>query len=250
FKSRGLDGLPEWPTIEEMAANYLADLRAHQAHGPYLLGGYCFGGVVAYEMARQLRQQGEDVALLALMNCSPPNTSYERIDGRRTLAWKLKFARNVAFWFGCFLFHWTMRERAEFIRWKLRLLRRKTVGVSGQNGGELAVTDVDEMVNLAAYSEDQRRLWQTHVRALRAYRPQPYEGDITLFRTRGHPLLCSFDEHFGWTDLVKGRIGLRRMPGGHGSILDEPYVRSVAHELNAQLHAFAADAAPRKEAVA
>src|SRR3954469_25088298 len=78
FKSRGLEGLPEWATIEEMAANYITDLRAHQPRGPYLLGGYCFGGVVAYEMARQLEGQGEKVTLLALINCSPPNTDYDR----------------------------------------------------------------------------------------------------------------------------------------------------------------------------
>src|SRR2546423_15424560 len=130
-------------------------------------------------MGRQLQAQGEDVVLLALMNCSPPNTSYGRTPDRRTLQWKLKFLRNLGFWLGCFLFRWTMRERAEFIRWKLRLLRRKTAPVAGQpgqNGGELAVTDVDEMVNLTAYSEDQRRLWQTHVRALRSFRPQPDSG--------------------------------------------------------------------------
>ena len=51
FKSRGLDGLEEFDTIEDMAAHYIADLRARQPHGPYYLGGYCFGGNVAYEMA-------------------------------------------------------------------------------------------------------------------------------------------------------------------------------------------------------
>jgi thioesterase domain-containing protein len=227
FKSRGLDGLPEWPTIEEMAANYIADLRAHQPGGPYLLGGYCFGGVVAYEMARQLRAQGEEVGMLVLMNCSPPNTSYERRAKWHSPAWLWKFARNVGYWFGCFLFEWTNRERSEYIRWKFRLLRKKTAGPT-----DLTVTDVDEMVNVAAYSEDQRRLWQTHVKALKNYRPQPYAGEITLFRTRGHPLLCSFDEYYGWSELARGGISQRIMPGGHGTILDEPYVQKVAREFD------------------
>jgi hypothetical protein len=87
FKSRGLDGLPEWSTIEDMAANSVADLRSHQPHGPYLIGGYCFGGVVAYEMARLLDAQGEKVALLALINCSPPNTEYDH--PRRTWTWSV-----------------------------------------------------------------------------------------------------------------------------------------------------------------
>src|SRR5207248_8635889 len=71
FKSRGLDGREEFSCIEEMASAYLADLRAVQPQGPYYLGGYCFGGNVAYEIARQLCFQGQEVALLALMNCAP-----------------------------------------------------------------------------------------------------------------------------------------------------------------------------------
>jgi thioesterase domain-containing protein len=233
FKSRGLEGLTEWESIEEMAAHYVQDLRAHQAHGPYQLGGYCFGGVVAYEMARQLAAEGERVTMLALMNCSPPNTSYERTDNRRSLAWQARFIGNIVYWFGCFLFRWTMRERMEFVRWKFRLLRKKTR--SAQHSSGLNLTDVDEMVNLAAYSEAQRKLWQTHVRALKAYRPKPYPGDVTLFRTRGHALLCSFDPHYGWGELAQGGVRLRVMPGGHGSILDEPHVRTVARALDQSL---------------
>jgi amino acid adenylation domain-containing protein len=236
FKSRGLDGLPEWPTIEEMAANYLGDLRAHRPRGPYLLGGYCFGGVVAYEMARQLRLQGEDVQLLALMNCSPPNTGYEDISRRHTFAWQVKFLRNFVYWMGCFLFRWTLRERVEFLRWKLRVLSRRAAPRSTDAASEqLAPTDVDELVNLAAYGDKQRHLWQTHVRALRRYRPQPFPGGITLFRTRGHALLCSFDEKYGWGELARGGVTVKIMPGGHGNILDEPHVQSVAAALTRSL---------------
>ena len=58
FKSRGLDGLPELESIAEMASQYIADLRRVCPHGPYSLGGYCFGGVLAFEMARQLEAEG------------------------------------------------------------------------------------------------------------------------------------------------------------------------------------------------
>ncbi len=233
FKSRGLDGEPEWPSIEELAASYVADLRRHQPHGPYQLGGYCFGGVVAYEMARQLHAAGEEVGLLALMNCSPPNTGYDQTGDRRSLRWQLKFLANLAYWFGCFLFSWSWRERTEFVRWKFRILRRKA-GL-GQIEREIATTDVDELVNLAAYSDRQRALWQTHVRALMNYRPPAYAGQVTLFRTRGHTLFCSFDPQYGWGRLAEGGVDVRIMPGGHGNILDEPHVRMVAQTLRAIL---------------
>jgi amino acid adenylation domain-containing protein len=231
FKSRGLDGLPEWQTIEEMAANYLADLRAHQPRGPYLLGGYCFGGVVAYEMARQLKSQGEEVSLLALMNCSPPNTEYGTPQ-RHSLRWQFKFLANLTYWFGCFLFSWTWRERSEFVRWKMKLIRKKAFGtVAPSMKEQLTMTDVDEMVNLADYSEKQRLVWQTHVRALTRYQPKPYAGKVTLFRTRGHALMCSFDENYGWGELAQSGVTMKIMPGGHGNILDEPHVRAVANAL-------------------
>lgn len=235
FKSRGLDGLQEWPSIEDMAASYIADLRSHQPSGPYLLGGYCFGGVVAYEMARRLEAQGHKVALLALINCSPPNTDYENPAGRGTWKWKLKFARNVLYWGGCFLFSWTLKERMEFVRWKLRVLRKKATGPMAQDATEMAVADLDELLKLADYSARQRELWQQHVRLLKRYRPQPYGGTVTLFRTRGHALFTSFDEHYGWRDLVRGGVTMKIMPGGHGNILDEPHVRAVGMAFDESL---------------
>jgi thioesterase domain-containing protein len=209
-----------------MAANYVADLRSHQPHGPYLIGGYCFGGVVAYEMARLLEGQGEKVALLALINCTPPNTEYDR--PHHTLRWRLKFMRNVFYWIGCFLFSWTMKERVEFVRWKSRVLRKKATGAIAQDATEMAVADLDELLSLADYSKKQRELWQSHVRALMAYKPKPYPGQVALFRTRGHALFTSFDEHYGWGELVRGGITMEIMPGGHGNVLDEPHVRAVA----------------------
>src|SRR5947209_2408402 len=62
------NGLPVPPTVEAMAAAHLLSLRAVQPEGPYLLGGWCNGGLVAYEMARQLHAAGQTVDLLVLMD--------------------------------------------------------------------------------------------------------------------------------------------------------------------------------------
>ena len=67
----GLDGTPVPPTIEAMAASYIALMRTRQPHGPYRIGGSCNGGLIAYEMARQLRQEGE--AVDALVMIEPPD---------------------------------------------------------------------------------------------------------------------------------------------------------------------------------
>ncbi|MES2695947.1 MAG: amino acid adenylation domain-containing protein, partial [Verrucomicrobiota bacterium] len=97
FKSRGLDGQPEWPTIEEMATHYLADLRAQQPHGPYLIAGYCFGGVVAYEMARQL----DDAILHLRTNELEIGTWLLKTDGAvaDVLAMDATLAAHAGHWF-------------------------------------------------------------------------------------------------------------------------------------------------------
>ncbi|HWW01813.1 MAG TPA: amino acid adenylation domain-containing protein [Candidatus Acidoferrum sp.] len=226
FKSRGMDGLPEFATIEEMAAHYIADLRAFQPHGPYRLGGYCFGGNVAYEMARQLQSQGEEISLLALINCAPPNSGYAHF--RLTLRSGLKFLKNLGCWVGYF---WQMnpRQRREAFIWKIKALKKRLGRCCRPSR-----IDVEEIVDLAAQPEDRRQLWEAHVRALIAHRTKPYPGEVTLFRTRGHPMVCSFDDEFGWREFAAG-VSVHIIPGAHESILDEPHVRTMAKAMRACL---------------
>src|SRR5690606_29207624 len=73
LQSRGLDGLETpFDRIEPMAAHYVSEIRKVQPTGPYYLGGACFGGAVAYEMAQQLRAAGEEIAFLMLLETWPP----------------------------------------------------------------------------------------------------------------------------------------------------------------------------------
>jgi len=90
-------------------------------------------------------------------------------------------------------------------------------------------------VDLAAQPEDRRKLWAAHVRALIPHRTQPCGGRVTLFRTRGHPMLCSFDDAFGWREFAGGGVAVKMIPGAHESALDEPHVRTLAQIMKAHL---------------
>jgi thioesterase domain-containing protein len=68
LRSQGLGGEEPNHTVEDMASHYLQEIRTIQPKGPYFLSGFCFGGMVAYEMARLLKIQGEEVALVVLFN--------------------------------------------------------------------------------------------------------------------------------------------------------------------------------------
>jgi amino acid adenylation domain-containing protein len=232
LRSRGLDGQEEWGRIEEMATDYVRDVRAFQPRGPYYLGGYCFGGNVAYEMARQLHAQGEQVALLALINCAPPNSTYTRV--KWTPLYCMRFLGNLFWWIWNF-FHWPTNQRRGFFGWKMRVLKKGIHRLFHPSPAASNEVDVERVVNLSLYPEDQRGLWETHVRALVNYHPKSYPGCVTLFRSRGHPLLCSFDARFGWGDLAQGGVDLRFVSGGHERILEEPHVQIIARELKACL---------------
>lgn len=228
FNSRGLDGLQEFGTIEEMAAHYVADLRAFQRSGPYRLGGYCFGGNVAYEMARQLVEQGEKVALLALFNSWPPNSSYTRVHITPKLC--AQFLKNLGSWTG-YVLQLKPRQQRDLILWKARAIGRKWLRLI--HGLRKAVPDVDvaEWVDLSAQPEDRHELWAAHIRAYLNHCPKPFAGQLTLFRTRYHPLLCSFDDACGWRELARGGVTIHVVPGAHENILDEPHVQVTAETL-------------------
>src|SRR5258708_39646294 len=84
---------------------------------------------------------------------------------------------------------------------------------------------------ISIYTEEQRKLWEIPIRALNNYRPKPYLGAATLFRSRGHPLICSFDPQYGWGDLIRGGVTVNIVSCPHDSILEEPFVQSVAAAL-------------------
>ncbi|HWW02754.1 MAG TPA: thioesterase domain-containing protein [Candidatus Acidoferrum sp.] len=213
-------------SIEEMAARYVVKLRLFQPQGPYFLGGYCFGGNVAYEMGRQLHAQGHEIALLALINSVPPNSSYERI--RFGPEFCARFLKNVGYW-SHYLLQLKSDQRWDFLSWKLRAIKRKLPHTVTSRTTAVSF-NIEDFVDLSAQPEGQRRRWEAHIHALFRHHPGPYVGKVTLFRTHGHPLLCSFDAACGWGDFA-GKVSVRIVSGAHGSVLNEPHVRALAGQL-------------------
>jgi thioesterase domain-containing protein len=97
LQAHGLEsrGIPDW-TVTASARRHVATLRTVQPHGPYYLSGHSFGGVLAFEMAQQLRRAGEEVAMLVVMDSFPPDGRlHEQEVGRTPKQW-LKDAIGVA----------------------------------------------------------------------------------------------------------------------------------------------------------
>ncbi len=74
--------------------------------------------------------------------------------------------------------------------------------------------DLEQVIDPAHFSEHELKLWEVHLRALESHMQQPYSGHVTLFRTRGHPLLSSFAPDLRWGGLVTdGVSGQNLIPG-------------------------------------
>lgn len=231
FKSRGMEGEEEPETIRELASGYVRDLLLVQPNGPYYLGGYCFGGLVAYEMARKLEEQGRRIGLLALLNTSPPNSSYSQFTWTAGSTWK--FIKNLVLK-AAYGLPRSPEQWHRFLAWRARVVwkgLRARLGI----GADLDPANADAWADLSRYTGMQKRLWQAHIKAWTTYQPQPLGGRVTLFRSPVHQLYSSFDHACGWRELAQGGVEVIMVPSGHDTILQEPQVKTVANKLSAAL---------------
>ncbi|MFJ3084594.1 amino acid adenylation domain-containing protein [Streptomyces halstedii] len=211
FDLAGPDG-PRPETIEEIAKLYLQEVRAVQPEGPYQVGGWCMGGVVAYEMARQLQQEGELTSTLAIISSSIDNPVPPEYVSDESAALLGAFGHNLP------VTPEELREMESDERFEHVLAIAQ---------GPTARPD-------AGTVEDLRRLvkvYQRHAKALLTYRDTErslYRGDVLLVRadTEVHS-----DGDLGWTSRVDGRLAMIQSPGDHYSMLSKAHVPDLAERL-------------------
>jgi hypothetical protein len=178
-------------------------------------------------------EQGEQVDLLAVLNCAPPNSGYAKIPWTPT--WGLRFARNLLYWANYFG-QWSATQRREFFRWKWQSFARKFDQARTSPHGEPSKVEPGDLVDLSSYTEEQKAIWETHIRGLMNFRPRPYLGSVHLFRRSGTPALVLVRRRL-WLGRP-GERGVKRIlvPGAHERILEEPWVKALAQELCGVLH--------------
>jgi thioesterase domain-containing protein len=190
-----------------------------QPEGPYQLGGFCFGGVVAYEIARQLTGAGEKVSLLAALESAPPN-----VGARRDAAYSIE---NVYENFRDFMAQ-PATGKVDFVRSKARKIRERLSRRARHE--EEKPPQLSELIDMSKYPKDYVRFAETHWKALESYRPGPYNGTIYLFRARKQPLR-SFDPSLGWQTLAPGHVKISVIPGTHETMVHDPNVQVLVDKL-------------------
>jgi acyl transferase domain-containing protein/thioesterase domain-containing protein/acyl carrier protein len=205
-------------SIEELASTYVRDMRAFFPQGPYLIGGASYGGLVAFEMAKQLYAQGAEPKLLILFDTAVPGNEL-RVDARDQLS---------NFWTGL------RKQGAAYLM--------KKAAVKGKYWGE-NISRRLLLVVFACYRFVGRGLPKTlryiqmeeaHKKALARYVFRPYAGKITLMRAvdRGPEVLGKQEEStLGWGPLAEGGLEIHDVDTGHMSMLFDPYVSTFVEQL-------------------
>ncbi len=207
-------------SVEETAANYLAELRKVQPSGPYHLCGYSFGGVVAYEMARQLAAEGERIEFLGLVDTENPAVQ----------ARKLSLGERLAV-------NWNKRSLAD------KGVIEKVGRIGMRIGTGLAYRLYFEAENAVARTLPQAKgagwlrqvqLRKAHEKAMESYIPGPFAGRLTLFRAMVGGDKFEIGEDYGWEELVD-ELDLIDIPGNHISVFHKENIDAIAEAFRRAL---------------
>lgn len=209
----GLDGAPPLQSVEALAAYHVEQMRRYRSDGPYLLVGYCAGGTIAFEIARQLAARGDRVAFLALI-ATPFPTSY-RLAGRTARVARYVWQRTG--------FHLRRRALPPIIT---RLWRRAGTRATDPP----AVAQVD-----ARLARNRVRVERATILALARHLPGRYPGTADVFLPSE-----SWGMDYGRLDLWRRATALTREHIGPPDcnpdrMLREPHVPAIAAVLNARL---------------
>ncbi|HSF38843.1 MAG TPA: condensation domain-containing protein, partial [Thermoanaerobaculia bacterium] len=209
-------------TLREMASRYLEAVRTVQPRGPYRLGGWCVGGTLAYEMARQLLEQGEAVDRLVLLDSHGP--AVEPQDPLEEAELLAGLVQDLGGALGKSL-HLPVDElRAiaaeERLDWVLKLARRTQVLPETADAGQI---------------HHQWRVYRSNVRNFEGYVPAaPCPVPALLFRATVQPPEAE-GRRLGWDRWIAGPIEVVDVPGDHWALVRNPAVEELARGLEERL---------------
>jgi amino acid adenylation domain-containing protein len=237
LQARGLDGnIPKNESLEQIASAYLKEIRTLQSAGPYFLGGFCFGGLVALEAAQQLQNAGQKVALVVMIQTTHPgapafapgSSSAERWWHRA--AKRINLERDNLWQRGFGYFGDRLRRTRDVMQARTQIAFDKRMSNGNGSKTRASMAYILELLGME------------HDRAFVNYVPRPYHGDVLLFRASKQLPGLLADRSLGWKPVIKGHLEIRELPGHQQNILVEPRVMRLAEELQARLHPHAEEA--------
>jgi len=223
LQALGLDGVtPPLDSIQAMAAKYVDEIRKVQPHGPYHIGGLSLGGIITLEMARLLKEQGEEIGCLIMLDAyaygvEKLSTVPARI--RQILGLALKRLRVH----GGALAALSLSEKLEYIRRKCHTLKRRAWwSFQAKQQYKNFLPDADQLPT--QYTAVAQAGWK----AMSNYTPCTFEGRMLVLRAEGETVFENNDSSLGWGAVVRPEPTILDVPGDHMTLLLDPNVTTVA----------------------
>lgn len=221
LQAQGVDGEGDpHDSVESMASRYVQAIRHVQPQGPYQLAGWSLGGVVAFEMARQLESAGQSTDLLCVFDSlmMSPQRPFDDHDIVGLLVEMLPGddALSLA----------EVRKMDDLEQMKYFRGRAERARLVMPDSHEQRLHRVFEV-------------FEGNLQSMFRYRPQAYEGQVTVFRAMEHVTPMFMDTQLGWQHWARGGVEVFNIPCQHLQILQEPFVKQVAQTLKARLETVA-----------
>lgn len=211
-EAQGIDGtLPFLESIEEMAALYVRHIFTIDPIGPYRIIGYSGGGVIAFEMAQIIRRSGREVELLGMLDTLAPRATVPM-----SFADKLKFATKMS---PSYLLGWPLKSLRPLRSMLLQRWREITTGER--------TTHLEALSDLCSAA---------YMRAQNKYKPQPYDGDIVLYRAmQAEALFLRAGPLLGWDDVFTGNADVVMLDADHGLLNKKKSLDTLVEDLRRRL---------------
>jgi thioesterase domain-containing protein/acyl carrier protein len=210
------NGRPAHETIEDMAAHYVSEMRQAQSRGPYYIAGYCFGSLIAFEMAQRLILQGDEVAFLGLfMGYEPHDPFFARL--RTRIRRHLEQLREAGLIAKLADIRFNLHAKFKAMIWRMMYKAGRNV--------------------LAPTARVFQNIPQMNLQAARAYLPRFYPGKMTVFLSGDVRPGFVLDPKIDLHGLNAEKIELKIVPGDQHTMMHDPHVRMLAVQLDGCLRA-------------
>jgi len=234
LQAQGLDGnIPKNNTLEDMASHYIKEMKTIQPKGPYSLAGFCFGGVMAMEVAQQLKSAGEEIAFLGMINTPRPGYSMfppginllKRIICRVGYRISLEKSNLSGLSLKAKMAHAYERiiRAKDIVMAKMEMKAESLLSIIGITLKQHSMAYILEVISVA------------NEKAYTDYVSRHYDGAVVMFLAANRLKGLPYEPSLGWRDLIKGDLSIHETPGYQQNILKEPNVRALAAELKKHL---------------
>ena len=221
LQAKGLDGKSEpLRSIEEIAEHYIKEIQSIQPEGGYQLAGFSLGGLIAFEMASQLRSCGEKVDFLGMFDTVAYGLEKSMARSER-FVYKLKHSLHQAVFIGKYIFTAKGVNRNQFIRWKLGSLQRMASRLAYKLLGKKVKFRPDQEL-LKGLPEYLFKLNQANHIAVSNYQLKPVDVTVHLFQAKHQTFYIPEPKYYGWKAFAERGVTLHDVPGEHSTIFAPP----------------------------